>query len=154
MATEQPVEEATHHAQDLTAHQERLNRVLTFLALSGGAALLHRRRTGIVASVGEVDLRSAIAARHTAIAPTDQVISLNLQSLIADVSPEYRLLVHVPAGADHAFADRMKRAIDLLQQHVFPLGVGAPPIPPAAAPANAFVERPARSRRHRRQGIH
>ena len=88
--------------------EDRLSRVLTFLAVSGGAALLHRRRTGIVASVGEVDLRSAIAARHTAIAPTDQVISLNLQSLIADVSPEYRLLVHVPAGADHAFADRMK----------------------------------------------
>lgn len=129
---------------------ERLNRVLTFLAVSGGAALLHRRRAGVVASVGEVDLPTAIAARHVPIAPTDQVISLNQQSLIADVSPDYRLLVHVSSGAaDHAFADRMKRAVDLLQLHVFPFGHGAPPAPAAAAPANAVVARPARTRGQR-----
>ena len=130
--------------------EERLNRVLTFLAVSGGAALLHRRRVGIVASVGDVDLPTAIIARHFPIAPTDRIISLNQQSLIADVSSDYRLLVHLPAGvADHAFADRMKRAVDLLQLHVFPLGAGAPPVPPAAAPVNAFVDRPAQARRQR-----
>lgn len=126
--------------------QARVERVLSFLAVGGGAALLNRRRLEVLAIVGEIEPAALIAARHIPIATPGQVVHTGPETLIADLGDEHRLYVRVPEGArDRTFADRAQRAVDLLKRFVF-FVPRAPPAPPSPASANAVVFAPRRGR--------
>jgi len=107
--------------------QTRIARVLSFLAVAGGAALLSRRRFEVLAIVGEIEPGSLIAVRHILIATPGQVVHAGPEALIADIGEEYRLYVRVPEGSlDRTFADRTQRAVGLLNRFVFFPGPTAP----------------------------
>jgi hypothetical protein len=122
---------------------ERLMRVLNVLAMSGGAALIRRDRSEVVATAGFVDPSITIAARFLPIGPVEGVAHLD-DSLVADVDDLRRLVARLPPGGTaHAFGARLRRCAMLLSRFVL-----APPqgssSPPSSAPAEAavFAQRP------------
>src|SRR5690242_6451739 len=96
---------------------DRLARVLTFLSVGGGAALLSKRDRRVLASVGAFDATAVTQALDARIEPDDAVIHVDRCGLVAEVGRRHRLLVLVPLGLPSpAFADRLRRARALVER--------------------------------------
>jgi hypothetical protein len=128
---------------------ERLRRVLAFLSISGGAALLSKPRRRVLASAGEVDEAEALAALDARIDPIEAVVHINPRALIADVGRHHRLFVQVPKGlVDPSFGDRLRRARAVIERFGLHMSGFTPSsAPPSSAPAHAVVFAPQRARR-------
>jgi hypothetical protein len=128
---------------------DRLRRVLLFIAVGGGAALVSTRERAVVASVGELHEVAAMRALDVNIEPNEAVVHVAPEGLVAAVGRHHRLYAEVPAALPNpAFADRMRRARDLIVRFGLHVGGHAPPgTPPGSAPAHAAVFAPRRQRR-------
>jgi hypothetical protein len=129
--------------------RERLQRVLVFLAISGGAAVVSKRTRSIVARDGDVDDSVARAAVDVELDTADSVVRLPPDGLVCDVGERYRLIVRVAAdlAADAGFVTRMRRARQVLERFVVPFARSPASTPPGAAPAHAVVYAPELQRR-------
>lgn len=128
---------------------DRLKRVLRFLSVSGGAALISKPERRVLAASGEIEDAAALAALDVSIDPIEAIVSVAPDGLIADIGRRHRLFVRVPGGLpDPAFADRLRRARDLIERFALHVGGRNPPAaPPGSAPAHAVVFAPSRPRR-------
>jgi len=125
----------------------RLGRVLVFLSVSGGAALLSKRERSVVARAGEIDDAAALAAL-AAVIDKDEVVHVPPDGLIADIGRHHRLFVRVPDGLlAPAFGDRLRRARELIERFGLHVGRNPPAAPPGSAPAHAVVFAPRGPRR-------
>lgn len=123
---------------------ERLTRILTFLAVSGGAALVSKRERRVVLEVGDISHAAAVASLQRR--PLEDEIQASVGALVADVGRHHRLFVRVPAGiVDPAFVDRLRRARDVIERFALQSSVQLPPrgSPPTSATAHAVVFVPA-----------
>ncbi len=125
---------------------DRLTRVLAFLSVSGGAALLSKPERRVLATSGEIEDAAALAALGALIDPIEAIVHVAPDGLAADIGRHHRLFVRVPSGlVDPAFIDRMRRARDLIVRFGLHVGGHTPPAaPPGSAPAHAVVFAPYR----------
>ncbi len=122
-------------------HRERVDRVLGFLAVSGGAALVCKRSRRVVAASGEVDATAAVAALAEPLADPDSIRHVGSHTVITDVGLQHRLFIVLPTGSlpDASFLHRVRRARDLLDRFGLRLGAPRGSAPPGNAPAHAVV---------------
>jgi hypothetical protein len=127
--------------------QERLQRVLVFLSVSGGAALLCKRRSRVIASAGKVEVEVA-SALSVPLDSQDEVRFVRPDTLIADVGLHHRLIVRVPRAALGAgFKERVHRARVMVERFGLYPKASASGAPPTSAPAHAFLDSARRPRR-------
>jgi hypothetical protein len=117
----------------------RLDRMLAFLAVSGGAALLCKRTRRLITAVGEVEPACVLAALDAQVQPTDAIISVT-GGVVAEVGLHHRLFIQMPASTlEPRFLQRIRRAREIIERFAL-YARGAPPAaPPTSAPAHAVV---------------
>lgn len=126
--------------------QERLERLLAFLAVAGGAALVATRERKVVGVAGDVS-DELVASALTTGARDDAIVGIDREWVITPVGSAHVLLVAVGPAVrrDVAFVERIRRVRDLLQRFVVPW-LPPPAAPPTGSPAHAVVFRPAACR--------
>jgi hypothetical protein len=118
---------------------DRLDRLLAFLSVSGGAALLCKRTRRVLAAVGEADSTSAIVALDVQVQPTDDIVYV-AGGVVAEVGLHHRLFVRIPSHAlDPHFTHRILRARDIIERFALHTRRAPPTAPPTSAPAHAVV---------------
>src|SRR5689334_16154289 len=121
---------------------DRLDRVLEFLALTGGAALVRRNPRAVVATHGRIDSAVAISSLDMELDAVDAVVHVPPDGLVAEVSWNYRVFVRLSTCPvpKPEIVTRMRRARVLLERFVISHVAHAGPVaPPSAAPAHAAV---------------
>lgn len=129
---------------------ERLVRMLEFLGVSGGAALVVRATRRTVSQRGEIPDDLAKRAFEWRVDNSEQVVHLPPDGLVCDVGVSYRLVVRVGTDPAHAtgFAERLRRVRILIERFVLPYAAPPPAsAPPGSAPVHAVVFPPSSSRR-------
>jgi hypothetical protein len=125
-------------ARDMVANS-RLDRLLIFLSIAGGAALVSKRHRRVIALAGEVDAHTAVAALETPIEPADAIVRV-ATGVVAEVGLNHRLFICLPPEAwDTAFAHRVRRARDIIERFALHSRRSPPAAPPTSTPAHAVV---------------
>ncbi len=127
--------------QRLEVNQQRLARVLQFLAVSAGAALVSKGSRAVVGAAGDVDDAAAVAALDVELDDAGGIRHVEPDALITDVGLRHRLFVRLPPQMlpDTQTLQRMRRARDILEKFVFRLTAPAGSAPAGNAPAHAVV---------------
>jgi hypothetical protein len=135
------------HADEVA---QKLDRLLVFLSLSGGAALVSKRARAVIASHGAVDAKRAVSCLELTLDDASSIVHVQ-GGLVADVRQDYRIFVslEVCPVPDPGMLQRLRHARELIERVLAPVSPGLPPpgtpgAPPSGSPAHAVLFAPAR----------